>query len=225
MTRILIVEDEKALSDSIGFYLRNDDLTFEVASDYYSALEKTSLFEYSCIILDIQLPGGSGLHILKELKKNNNTTGILIISARNSLDDKVNGLSSGADDYLAKPFHLAELKARMAAIVRRKSFDGKNEIALDNLTLNIENRTLRTKTRNIDLTRKEYELLLYFVVNKNKVVTKEAIVQYLWGHEVEMVINYDFIYTHIKNIKKKLMEAGCPNRIQVIYGMGYKFSL
>jgi DNA-binding response OmpR family regulator len=113
----------------------------------------------------------------------------------------------------------------MAAIVRRKSFDGKNEIALDNLTLNIENRTLRTKTRNIDLTRKEYELLLYFVVNKNKVVTKEAIVQYLWGHEVEMVINYDFIYTHIKNIKKKLMEAGCPNRIQVIYGMGYKFSL
>ncbi len=225
MTRILIVEDEKALSDSIGFYLRNENLTCEVASDFDSALEKTGLYEYSCVILDLHLPGGSGLHILRELKKANSTTGILIISARNSIDDKVKGLNIGADDYLAKPFHLAELKARMSAIVRRKLFDGKNEIILDKLTLNVENRTLKTDIRDINLTRKEYELLLYFIANKNKVVTKEAIVQYLWGNEVEMVANYDFIYTHIKNVRKKLTEAGCPDYIQVIYGMGYKFSV
>jgi len=224
MTKILIVEDEKDLSDSINSYLHNENLVCEVAADYQSALEKIHLQEYACIILDLLLPGGNGLHILKELKKNHNTSGILIISAKNSIDDKVTGLNIGADDYLAKPFHLAELKARIEAIVRRKFFDGKNEMILDKLILNLENRTLKSGTTVIDLTRKEYEMLLYFIANKNKVITKEAIVQYLWGDNVEMFANYDFIYTHIKNVRKKLMEAGCPDYIQVVYGMGYKFS-
>lgn len=225
MMKVLIVEDEKALSDSISLYLRSQNFICEIASDFCSALEKTRLYEYSCIVLDILLPDGNGLDILRALKKTNAATGVLIISAKNSIDDKVNGLDIGADDYLAKPFHLAELKARVAAIVRRKSFDGKNEIVFDKLTLNLENRSLKCNEMNIDLTRKEYELLLYFIANKNKVVTKESIVQYLWGNNVEMVMNYDFIYTHIKNMKKKLMEAGCPDYIQAIYGIGYKFSV
>jgi DNA-binding response OmpR family regulator len=225
MTKVLVVEDEKALAENICSYLNNETLVCDTAVDYYTAIEKTALYEYSCVVLDILLPGGSGLDILQTLRKINNNTGVLIISAKNSIDDKVNGLNIGADDYLAKPFHLAELKARIEAIVRRKSFDGKKEIVFDKLTLNIEDRTLKTDKKNIDLTKKEYEMILYFLVNKNKVVTKEAIVQYLWGNEVEMVRNYDFIYTHIKNVRKKIMEAGCPDYIQVVYGMGYRFSL
>jgi DNA-binding response OmpR family regulator len=225
MTKVLIVEDEKSLSESIRFYLQNESLTCDVANDFYSAIEKTGLYEYACIILDIMLPGGSGLDILKELKKANSTTGILIISAKNSINDKVNGLNIGADDYLAKPFHLAELKARVEAIIRRKSFDGKNEIIFDKLILNIDDRILKTGNQYIELTKKEYDLLVYFIANKNKVVTKEAIVQYLWGNETEMAVNYDFIYTHIKNVRKKIMEAGCPDYIKAVYGMGYKFCL
>ena len=225
MTRILIVEDEKGLSDNISSYLRNEHVVCEVASDFDSALYKSSDYEYSCIVLDLLLPGGSGLEILKELKKANSPSGVLIISAKNSIEDKVRGLNIGADDYLAKPFHLAELKARIEAIIRRKLFNGQREIVFDRLTINVEGRTLISDNGKIDLTRKEYELLLYFLVNKNKVVTKEAIVQYLWGNEVAMVNNYDFIYTHIKNMRKKLMEAGCPDYIQAVYGMGYKFSV
>ncbi len=223
MTKVLIVEDEKALSDNIYHYLSSENMVCDVASDYWSAIEKTGLYEYSCIILDILLPGGSGLDVLQQLKKTNNTAGVLIISAKNSTDDKINGLNIGADDYLAKPFHLAELKARVDAITRRKLFDGKNEIIFGALVINMDERTLKTNSKNIALTKKEFELLVYFLVNKNKVVTKEAIVQYLWGNEVEMVRNYDFIYTHIKNVRKKIMEAGCPDYIHVIYGMGYKF--
>jgi DNA-binding response OmpR family regulator len=162
---------------------------------------------------------------LKELKRTENTTGVIIVSAKNSIDDKVNGLNTGADDYLSKPFHLAELKARVEAIVRRKYFDGKNEITLDGLVLNLDNRSIRAAGREIELTKKEYEMILYFVANRNKVITKEAIVQYLWGEQMENFSNYDFIYTHIKNVRRKLMEAGCPDYIQVVYGMGYKFSV
>ncbi len=225
MIKVLIIEDEKELSESICSYLRNEQLVCDVAFDFYEAIEKIALYEYACIVLDILLPNGSGLDILREIKKSNNNAGVLIVSAKDSIDDKVNGLNIGADDYLQKPFHLAELKARIDAIVRRKSFDGKNEIIFDKLTLNIEERILKSHTKQIDLTKKEYEMLLYFLVNKNKVVTKEAIVQYLWGNEIEMVRNYDFIYTHIKNVRKKIMEAGCPDYIQVVYGMGYRFSL
>ena len=223
--KLLVIEDEKDLSDSICSYLNSEQFSCETAYDFYSAMDKAVVNEYACIILDITLPNGSGLDILSHLKTLNKTEGVLIISAKNSLDDRVKGLNSGADDYLTKPFHLSELGARVAAIVRRKSFDGKTRIAVGNLVLDLSERILRSGDQQIALTRKEYELLLYFLSNKNKVVTKEAIVEHLWGDDIDMADSYDFIYSHIKNLRKKLMHAGCPDYIKAVYGMGYKFSL
>jgi len=223
--KVLVIEDEIALSQSICSYLSDKYYICEAAFDYNTALEKVGIYEYACIILDITLPKGSGLNILKELKKTDKTEGVLIISAKDSVDDKVLGLQAGADDYLAKPFHLSELSARVSAIIRRKHFGGSNCITLDHLTIDIEKRSLESNGEYIPLTRKEYELLLYFVSNKNRVVTKEAIVEHLWGDNFDMSDHYDFIYSHIKNLRKKLMQAGAPDYIKAVYGMGYKFKV
>lgn len=200
--KLLVIEDEKDLSDSICSYLTTEQFGCETAYDYYSALDKVVMNEYACIILDITLPNGNGLDILDQLKSMNKTEGVLIISAKNSLDDRIKGLNSGADDYLTKPFHLSELGARMAAIVRRKSFEGKTRMTVGHLVLNLSERILRSGDEQIALTRKEYELLLYFLSNKNKVVTKEAIVEHLWGDDIDMADNYDFIYSISKTCAK-----------------------
>ena len=223
--KILIIEDETELSDSISKYLTTEQFTCEAAYDYHSALEKIHLNEYSCIILDITLPNGNGLDILSELKTMDKADGVLIVSAKNSMDDKIIGLNTGADDYLAKPFHLPELGARVSAIIRRKSFGGRNQIKIGELVLDILDKSLKHHQETIPLTRKEYELLLYLLSNKNRVVTKEAIVEHLWGDDIDMSDNYDFIYSHIKNLRKKMMNAGSPDYIKVVYGMGYKFIL
>jgi DNA-binding response OmpR family regulator len=221
--KILIIEDEKKLAENISAYLSSEQFTCEVTHDFHEAMDKIHVYEYACIVLDITLPNGSGLDILKELKKEKKSDGVLIISARNSLDDKVMGLKIGADDYLTKPFHLPELGARVSAIVRRKSYDGNNEIVLDNLIVDLSDRTLKSNGEMIPLTRKEFDLLLYFLSNKNRVVTKEAIVEHLWGDEIDMADSFDFIYSHIKNLRKKLMQAGAPDYIKAVYGMGYRF--
>jgi len=220
--KVLVIEDEKELSDSICSYLANEQFVCERTFDFDSSMEKILLYDYACIVLDVNLPGGSGLDILKELKNQNKTDGVLIISARNSLDDKVFALKTGADDYLTKPFHLAELAARVNAIIRRKSFEGKNEISCNELKLDLAEKNVKVHDGPVDLTKKEYELLLYFISNKNKVIAKNAIAEHLWGDELEG--NNDFIYTHIKNLRKKLMEAGIADYIKSVYGMGYKFS-
>ncbi|MEP6677057.1 MAG: response regulator transcription factor [Ferruginibacter sp.] len=222
--KVLVVEDEKELSASICSYLDNEQFICETAYDFLSAIEKIDLYEYACIILDITLPGGNGLELLKQLKKADKADGILIISAKNSLDDKVSGLNAGADDYLTKPFHLSELGARVAAIIRRKSFSGKNSIHFDELELDIQEKVARVNEHIIDLTRKEYDLLLYFISNKNKVISKNAIAEHLWGDNMDIADNYDFIYTHIKNLRKKMLQAGSQDYIKSVYGMGYKFS-
>jgi len=221
--KILVIEDEKEISNSICEYLENEQFFCETAFNYEAAFEKISLYDYACILLDISLPDGSGLDILQSLQKENKSDGVLIISAKNSLDDKVKGLKAGADDYLTKPFHLPELGARVAAIIRRKSFDGKNIITCDNLVLNLNNKTASVNDDIIDFTRKEYDLLLYFLSNKNKVISKNAIAEHLWGDNMDMANNYDFIYTHIKNLRRKLLQAGCIDYVKSIYGMGYKF--
>lgn len=223
--KVLIIEDEQELADSIMQYLSAQQFVCEPARDFDAALEKIHMNEYSCIVLDLTLPHGSGLDLLRTLKKQKKEDGVLIISARNAIDDKIEGLNLGADDYLAKPFHLAELGARVAAIIRRKSFGGQNVIAIDHLTLDLSDKTLKHDGQPISLTRKEYELLLYFISNKNRVVTKESIVEHLWGDDIDMADSYDFIYSHIKNLRKKLMQAGCPDYIKAVYGMGYKFSI
>lgn len=223
--KLLIIEDEKALSKSICDYLNNENFICETAYDFHAAMQKIELYDYACIILDITLPGGSGLDILRELKKNNKADAVLIISAKNSLDDKVRGLKEGADDYLTKPFHLPELGARVAAIIRRRSFDGKNSVVFDELILDLFDKTAKVNNKIIDLTRKEYDLLLYFISNKNRVISKNAIAEHLWGDDMDIADNYDFIYTHIKNLRKKIVQAGAPDYIRSVYGMGYKLGL
>jgi DNA-binding response OmpR family regulator len=223
--KLLVIEDEREISESICQYFAGEDFLCETAFDYRAAIEMINLNEYVCILLDITLPNGNGLDILKELKKMEKADGVIIISARNSMDDKIKGLETGADDYLVKPFHLPELGARVASIIRRRSFGGKSQITLDHLVLDVFKKTLKLKDEDIPLTRKEYELLLYFIGNKNKVVTKEAIVEHLWGSHIDMLDNYDFIYAHIKNLRKKLVQAGCPDYIKVAYGLGYKFTI
>lgn len=223
--KILVIEDEKQLSESICEYLSNELFITETAFDFNSAYEKISLYDYACIILDISLPDGSGLDILKELKTANKTDGVIIISAKNSLDDKICGLKAGADDYLTKPFHLPELGARIAAIIRRKSFEGKNTIVFDELHIDITAKEVLVSKKAIELTKKEYDLLLYFISNKNKVISKSAIAEHLWGDNMNLADNYDFIYTHIKNLRKKMLQAGASDYIRSVYGMGYKFGL
>jgi DNA-binding response OmpR family regulator len=223
--KILIVEDEKDLSQSICDYLAGEQFSCEQAFDFTTAFEKITLYDYACIILDITLPDGSGMEILKELKKQGKMDGVIIVSAKNSIDDKVAGLKTGADDYLTKPFHLPELAARLFAIIRRKSFDGKNILRFDNLVLDLNLKELKISEKKIDLTKKEYELLLYFISNRNKVIAKNAIAIHLWGDGFDMADNYDFIYTHIKNLRKKLIQAGASDYIRSVYGMGYKFIL
>lgn len=220
--KILIIEDEKALSDSIASYLKAQDYICETAPDFNTAIEKTELYDYDCILLDITLPGGSGLTILKELRANNKMDAVLIISAKNSIDDKVAGLMLGADDYLAKPFHLSELNARIAAIIRRKQFGGNSTIHFNNISIDTQAKTATVNKLDLDLTKKEFDLLLYFVSNKGRVISKNAIAEHLWGDE--MGGNLDFIYTHVKNLRKKLQDAGEADYIKSVYGMGYKFT-
>ena len=221
--KLLVVEDEKELSKSICSYLQRDNFICETSYDFVDAIQKISENNYECILLDISLPKGNGLNVLRELKDLGKSDGVLIISAKDSLNDKLDGLNLGADDYLTKPFHLPELSARVAAILRRKYFEGQTRMVTDDLVIEMQDKMVTGKNGPIELTRKEYNLLLYFTANKNKVVTKEAIVDHLWGDHIDMNDNYDFIYTHIKNLRKKLMQNGCRDYIKAVYGMGYKF--
>jgi len=222
--KLLIIEDEKGLRESIEAYFAEAGNICETAVNFAAGREKINLYRYDCIMLDITLPGGNGLELLDMLKKNNHPDGVLIISAKNSLEDKLSGLDLGADDYLTKPFHLSELRARITAIVRRKSFGGNNLFRFNEISIDLQAKTIHVHDQAIKFTRKEYDLLLYFMVNKGKIVSKNAIAEHLWGDEFDVVDNFDFIYSHVKNIRKKLVEAGSKDYIQAAYGMGYKFT-
>ena len=222
--KILVIEDEQGLRESIEEYFTEAGNICETAADYATALTKVNLYRYDCILLDITLPGGNGIDLLKIIKENNYSDGILIISAKNSLDDRLEGLDLGADDYLVKPFHLSELKARVTAIIRRKTYNGSNILTFNEITIDLLGKEVKVGKQSIKFTRKEYALLLYFIANKGKVVSKNAIAEHLWGDGVDMADNFDFIYSHIKNLRKKLLEAGAHDYIQAAYGMGYKFT-
>ena len=222
--KILIVEDEQGLRESIEAYFTEAGNICETANDYLTAESKISIYRYDCILLDITLPGGNGLNLLRLIKENNYPDGVLIISAKNSLDDRIEGLDLGADDYLVKPFHLSELRSRVTAIIRRKTFNGSNTLKFNEISIDLLGKEVKVDQETVKLTRKEYALLLYFIANKGKVVSKNAIAEHLWGDGVDVSDNFDFIYSHIKNLRKKLMEAGANDYIQAAYGMGYKFS-
>lgn len=205
-------------------YLSSQQYVCESVANFREALEKIELYQYDCIVLDIMLPGGSGLKILQALKDANKTDGVIIISARTELEDKITGLQLGADDYLTKPFHLSELNVRIAAIIRRKNQQGSNLLSFEEIAVDTQGKTAMIDGKNISLTRKEYDLLVYFIINKNRVLSKSAIAEHLWGDAMDMADNFDFIYAHIKNLRKKLLAAGSGDYLQSIYGMGYKFS-
>lgn len=222
--KILIIEDEPALQASIQKYLEHQGFVCEAVADFKKGIDKIHQFSYDCVVVDIGLPYGNGLEIVKELKDIESRSGIIIISARNSLEDKLQGLETGSDDYLTKPFHLSELNARINAIIRRKNFGGNKAIAFQEIKLYVDAMRVTVNEKTIDLTDKEYQLLEYFIVNQRRMLTKAAIAEHIWGDEYDQVSNYDFIYTHIKNLRKKLMDAGAADYIKTVYGSGYRFT-
>lgn len=224
--KILIVEDEEELAKDMVNYLSGENYLCEIAPTYQQAEEKIALYNYDCILLDLMLPNGAdGLKLLENLELKNNQQGVIIISAKNSLEDKIQGLKLGADDYLAKPFHLAELSARIYSIIRRKQFDHSNLLEQNELTVNLLAKTAKINGAIVTLTKKEYDLLLLFLGNKNKIISKNAIAEHLSGDIADMFENQDFVYAHIKNLKRKLADTGCKPYLKTIYGTGYKWEM
>lgn len=223
--KILIIEDEPSLQELIQRTLEKERYVVECASDYNSALLKIEDYNYDCILLDIMLPGGNGLMLLEELKKKHKRDSVIIISAKDSLEDKVAGLELGADDYLPKPFHLAELTARIKSVIRRKQNDGEVAIQLENLTIYPNEFKVLVDKEVLELNRKEYDILMYFVNRPNRLVNKSVLAESVWGDHIDQVDNFDFIYAQIKNLRKKLKEAGARIELKSVYGLGYKMTL
>ena len=220
--KVLIIEDEKDLAESVCSFLKENDIICDLALNFEKADLLINLYSYDCVVVDITLPDGSGLDVIKNLKKMNARSGVIIISAKNALDDKVNGLTIGADDYLSKPFHLAELNARIKALIRRRQFDGETEIHFNEIKIQPEERLVFVHERQLLLTKKEYDLLLYLISNNKQVVTKETIAEHLWGSQIDLLDSFEFIYSHVKNLRKKLLNKGAKDYIQTVYGIGYR---
>ncbi|ANH82534.1 DNA-binding response regulator [Niabella ginsenosidivorans] len=223
--KILIIEDNVALSASIKEYLQAEHFICECAFSVEDARQKLSMFTYDFILLDMMLPDGDGLEVLRFIKDEKIASKVLIISARNALDDKINGLEGGADDYITKPFHLPELHARLRAMYRRNNLSGSNIVTANEIELNTDTIEARVNSELLDITPKEFDLLLYFVVNKGRVLSRQAIATHLWGDYTDNLANFDFIYQHIKNLRKKIAAANGNDYIETVYGLGYRFKL
>ena len=220
----MIIEDEHKLSDSIVAYLGSDKYLCEQAFTFDEAKMKVGVYDYDCILLDLMLPGGDGLDILREIRRRHSQAGVIIVSAKDSIDDKVKGLEIGADDYLAKPFHLAELSMRIYAVIRRRQFAANNFVDYQGIKINLLDKSVEVNGKALQLTKSEYEMLLFFLGNRERVVSKAAIAEHLSGEMADMMDNFDFVYAHIKNLKAKLASAGFKGGIKNVYGMGYKWS-
>jgi len=223
--KILIIEDEKELGRDIAKYLEEEDYLCEFAYTFKEALEKIETYIYDCILLDIMLPDGNGIKLLQELKNKNKQDGVIIISAKNALDDKIEGLQLGADDYLTKPFHFSELAARIFSVIRRKQFENSNILTQNELKIDLIAKTVLVDNEPIELTKTEIDLLLFFIGNKNRVISKSTLAEHISGDLADMLDNHDFVYSHIKNLKKKLKNAGCDSYLKTVYGTGYKWEL
>ena len=223
--KILLVEDQQDLLDALETTLLAQNFTCETAVDYRSASEKIVIYDYDPLVVDINLPGGgSGLDLIREIKKTNPETGIIIISARNSTTNKIEGLELGADDYLTKPFDLAELTARVKSLLRRKKFSGNNLVRFGNIELDTQNRVVKVEGKSILLTRSEFDLLNFFFANPDRVIARDSLAEHIWGDHMDVADSYDFIYSHIKNLRKKISAAGGSDLIKAVYGVGYKLT-
>lgn len=220
--KILLIEDEVALSQVIMQSLVAEQYIVEQAFDYNNALEKISIYSYDCILLDIMLPGGSGLQLLEKIKEIGKEESIIILSAKDSVDDKVKGLELGADDYLAKPFHLAELHARIKSIIRRKNQHGDDIMTYKNISVNTTDRSIQINNTPVNLNRKEFDLLYYFMIRPTKLIQKNSLAESIWGDHIDQADSLDFIYSQIKNLRKKLKDNHADIDIQAVYGIGYK---
>ncbi len=221
--KLLIVEDDLEIQESILAYLEPEGYLCEQVFDYSSAINKIQSFDYDCLLIDINLPDGSGLDLIQQLKKLKKSAGIIVITARDAINDRVKALEFGADDYLVKPFNLAELNARIKSLLRRINFQGNKQITAGNITILPDSFQAEVKGHNLDLTKKEFELLMFFVSNAGRVIAKESLAGRLWGDDMDLSYSYDFVYSQIKNLRKKLKENGAGDPIQTIYGVGYKF--
>ena len=223
--KILIIEDEPSLRELIQRSLEKERYVVEAAADFQSGLRKIEDYDYDCVLLDIMLPDGNGLNLLEQLKKMRKRENVIIISAKDSLDDKVLGLELGADDYLPKPFHLAELNARIKSVIRRQRRDGEMDIRLANIRIVPDTFQVFVDDKEIELNRKEYDILLYFANRPGRLVNKNTLAESVWGDHIDQVDNFDFIYAQIKNLRKKLKDAGALAELKAVYGFGYKITV
>lgn len=223
--KILLIEDEPSLQELVKQFLEKERYIVECASNYNCALQKLEDYNYDCILLDIMLPDGNGLSLLEELKKMHKRDSVIIISAKDSLEDKITGLELGADDYLPKPFHLAELIARVRSVIRRKQNNGEIFIELGNMKIFPEGFRVIVNSNELELNRKEYDILLYFANRCNRLISKNTLAESVWGDHIDQVDNFDFIYAQIKNLRKKLKESGADVEIKAVYGIGYKMTV
>lgn len=223
--KILVIEDEPEMRGLIKQFLQDENYVVEVAEDFQAGMEKITNYDYDCILLDITLPGGSGLDLLQELKELNKADSVIVISAKDSIEDKVRGLDLGADDYLTKPFHVTELNARIKSVIRRKKTEGKNHLIIENVKINMEERLVLVDSKPMELNRKEFDILVFFGMNKSRIVSKSAIAENIWGDYIDQANDFDFIYSQIKNLRKKLRDHQANIDISSVYGMGYKLAV
>lgn len=221
--KLLVVEDEPQMAHSISDFLSQHGFSCDIAESCFDAEEKINLFDYDCFILDIGMPDGSGLQLLKIIQRRGSTSGVIILSARNSIHDKVIGLELGADDYIPKPFHLSELNARVNALIRRTKFKGEQTLELGNILVEPENQIVKVSGREITLKKKEYELLVFFLINKDRILSKTSLAGHIWGESLGLTASYDFLYAQIKNLRKALQAEGASYNVQTVYGLGYRF--
>lgn len=222
--KVLVVEDEDSLREVIVRSLEKERYVVESTSTFREASLKINDYDYDCIVLDIMLPGGSGLTLLEELKRLRKRDSVIIISAKDSLEDKITGLDLGADDYLTKPFHLAELNARIKSIIRRKQQDGELYLSLANIVVYPDRHAVLIEGIPLLLNRKEFDLLYYFITNPERVISKSTLAEAIWGDYIDQADSFDFIYSQVKNLRKKLKTAGALPEIKAVYGFGYKMT-
>lgn len=220
--KVLIVEDEIELCDVMKSFLEGEKYIVETANDYAGGLSKLANYDYDCVLLDIMLPGGTGMQLLSEIRTLGKDDSVIIVSAKDSVEDKVEGLGLGADDYLAKPFHLAELLARIKTVIRRKNHHGEQAVQFKNVKLYPEQHKVIIGTGEVQLNRKEYDLLYYFMIRPEKLVTKTSLAEAVWGDDADQSDNLDFIYSQIKNLRRKLKNHRAEVDFQAVYGIGYK---